>query len=293
MAELAQISELAAGRHGVMLDIFGGSGFGSDWLVPVFRRIDLIDETASLLPASSTKRRVYEGDACWESGLRQLPGVYDLAVCLAGFHHILAEGAERDSPLAALDTEGVRLGVLRRWRALLRPGGRLILADVPQTGEVTSSENGRGRDGVADLPKLKATLGRAAEPTLEIPAFSMAPEPAEFLDEFVAPECPSGHTACFETANHVAQIMRKAGFKNVQTAVRMAPWRFPTLGDATWFLHELFGIGGESISEPLMLPCQKAGFVRDAIDRYLGSCETKAGTLIGWRLLYAWGDRPT
>jgi len=276
-----------------MLDIFGGAGFASDWLAPVFRRIDLIDETASLLPAPSTKRKVYEGDACRESGLRQLPGEYDVAVCLAGFHHILAEEAERDSSLSALDTERVRLGVLRRWRALLRPGGRLILADVPQTGEVTSSENGRGRDYVANLPNLKAALGRAAGPTLEIPAFPIAPEPAAFFDEFVASECPSGHAACFETANHVAQIMREAGFTNVQTAVRITPWCFPTVGDATWFLHELFGIGGESISEPLVLPCQKAGFVGDAIDRYLGSCQTKAGTLIGWRLLYAWGDRPT
>lgn len=287
-AEFAEIAALAGRRGGTALDLFGGTGILADRLAPSFRRIDIIDQTAALLPAPASKIRVFEGDACSDAGLEQLPGGYEVAVCLAGFHHVIAEGVGSAAACDSTGVEDLRLDALSRWRSLLRPGGRLILADVPRA---TNSQYDTTPEITTVTPKLAQTLQLLAVEARASTFFAKTPEPADFFDAFVTSECPNGHTASFETADHISQMMRKTGYINVRTSVRITPWYFGNARNAFWFVHELFGIGPSAVSKPAALPDDRLALVRSGVSEFLGLRETKNGCLLGWKLLYASGER--
>jgi len=180
---------------------------------------------------------------------------------------------------------------LSNWCKLLVPGGRLIIADVPASGELSESYPS---DMNSELPKaFQVGIERMAMQLSTL--FSepkINPEPARFFDEFVADNGSVGHQASYESKDSLHNLMVDAGFQNVHSSVISTPWMFRSIIDALWFFHELFGIGNNPVLAPELMSEVIASAVEKALKSYLGIVELPdGGCLVGWKLLYVWGDR--
>ena len=230
----------------------------------------------------------------------------DLAVCLAGFHHVLGSGSagDRDSH------HRQRLEALRLWRSRLAPSGRLVIADVPATGVQTGWADGPVGAFGLDLslrPTASAcncALSAQTERSSNLNDYLQRmlalcgelrlqePDPAAFFDRVVSVQSPYGHVACFDSPQELADLFREAGFEHVRAVVVPTPWLFPTKADAIWFVHELLGIG-EPYSGPTEIPMHKQQAMEADIRDHLGLRQLPDGSwAVSWKLMYVMGDRP-
>ena len=287
VSELAPIISLIPPKSNRLIDLLGGHGFVSDFLSNRFDHILLADKSNAMLPQQTAWRRVQKIHAT-KIKLGEIgEQTFDLAVCLAGFHHILPEGFD-DERYDLVNA--VRQETMDNWFTLVSPGGRLVVADVPSKNTIITSFSFK-TDETAFLRNCESNLSSHFNDDRH--HLAICPEPALFFDRFVKSYCPNGHEGVFESKESLSKKFRNAGFHNVQSSVRYVPWLFSSVELATWFIGELFAIGPESLKSPLQLGKGQSLLINEAVDRYLGrSCFDDGTCLVHWKLLYVWGDKP-
>lgn len=306
--ELAPLRHLLPDRRRVLLDLFAGTGFVSRAVGPYFQRVTAVD--SGVLPSGNGQDRIEwrSGDATWAAAT-QVWLTADLAVCHAGFHHVLGPGGTTEADAC----RARRLDVLRLWRSKVATGGRLIIADVPSpsvpgsyahAGPIDARDDVRGRSAaqrqsattpesqLAELdqaPSLSAYLASAASLCT---AYDLAnAEPALFFDRFVDVHSPYGHVARFSTPQELAQLFLQAGLVDVAAFVAPTPWMFRSKDAACWFVHELLGIG-RTCSSKNALPEEERTLIEHGLREHLNLRELPNGEwAVAWKLMYVMGVR--
>jgi len=122
--EAYQILHLAAPQPGeTLLDLPSAGGFLAGYLDTPDVRVIAVDPSPVL--HALCKQRVLESHLAPLDGLPLPDGCVDVAICLAGLHH--------ESSLA---------GIFAEIRRVLRPGGRLAIAEVSEGSAVAGFLNG-------------------------------------------------------------------------------------------------------------------------------------------------------
>ncbi len=306
--ELAPLRYLLPDRRRCLLDLFAGTGFVSRAVGHHFQRVTAVD---SNIPPVTNGRDGIEwrpGDATSAAATQVWPTA-DLAVCHAGFHHVLGLGGTTEADAC----RARRLDVLRLWRSKVATGGRFIVADVPapgvlgsdaHAGSIDARDDVRGRSAaqrrnaaahesqLAELdraPSLSAYLASAASLCT---AYNLAnAEPALFFDRFVDVRSPYGHVARFSTPQELTQLFLEAGFVDVTAFVAPTPWLFCSKQAACWFVHELLGIG-RTCSSKNALPEEERTLIEHGLREHLNLRELPNGEwAVAWKLMYVMGVR--
>lgn len=301
--ELAPLRYLLPEGRSYLFDLFAGTGFASGSIRGEFRGTFLLEPHVAAEDASIASSRRHRACALSAESFNGLPAA-DLAVCLAGFHHVLGAGApeNRDSHRRQ------RIEALRLWYSKLSPGGRLVIADVPLAGAdigwMSGSPGGLlvadpaasavgdeapfadalRKRGVGDY--LGAMAGRCDELHLD------QPEPAVFFDRVVAEQSPYGHIGCFDSPQDLATMFLEAGYEHVRAFVAPTPWLVPSKADAVWFVRELLGIG-QPCDRPSTLGSAEMEALEADIHNHLNLRQVSDGIwAVAWKLMYVMGDRP-
>jgi hypothetical protein len=282
--ELLPLAAHAAPARGAMLDMMSGTGFVSQYLGKPFDPIHAIDKMMASTSRESCISRHIACDAARPYMEEVVCFKYDTIISLAGFHHLLPEGF----PLCSeKEVAEYRIECLKKWRNLLKNGGRLILGDVPASGQRRQPEANRRTSEVAVFPDLRMELAELP-PTPFVTNQDSKPEPACFFDEFVAHKSITPHIAFFETESSLSSLLKCAGYTNIKTDIHFTPWYFQNPNEAAWFVHNLFGIGMGRYDSPLLMPEELVKQIHRAVETHLDSWfGDDGGFWIGWKLLYA------
>ena len=304
--EVHPLSLMIPQSRNVLLDLFAGTGLVAKSLGRFFDHTVLVDSCAALPePVGPSANRIC-GDAICHETLDSLSQA-DMAVCLASFHHVLAEGQARAG--RRLHTR-LKLEVLRAWRRKLTPGGRLIIADVPAPGTSIASVTGSGLgESSGALAETAHLMGKGAEifaPARQCKTLSdylaqasvatadiglKEPEPASFFDHVVSRVSPQGHVADFNTPEELVTLFGEAGYGNVQAFVAPTPWLFRSRPDALWFVHELLSLGHPCPSPEKLTDKDKANLEQGIADHLDLRQLPDESWALSWKLMYVAGDR--
>lgn len=316
LMELIPILYLLPSKKDVLLDLFAGTGFVSQFLASQFSKIIQIDEVESLLNSYSYPSISIKGDALDPDVLSVVHDKINMAICFAGFHHIFKK---KNGELDEQITERLRISALAEWREMLDKDGCLLVVDVPAPGNMVRAETtlpvhsafptdipgdyvspanqifraigGRNPfDGPDDSHDLKSYLDKLMS---DLSGFSWRkPEPAEFFESFVSANSTVGHQACFQSVENLLQCFKNAGFSKVDSFIAPTPWFFEKRSQALWFINELFAISEIPYATPDELSEEDSIILSEAVDRYLGFTDLPGGAcLIWWKLMYVWGTR--
>ena len=155
--EVAPFQYLLPPRCSYLLDLFAGTGFASESLHGLFHEAFLLEpHVASSLKGSKNSRQLRACALSAESFIG-LPRM-DLAIGLAGFHHVLGPGPLEDR----ISHRQQRLEALRLWRSRLTSNGRLVIADVPAPGVDIGWRTG-SFDGLASTPERGGSASSLSE----------------------------------------------------------------------------------------------------------------------------------
>jgi len=301
--ELAPLRYLLPQGRSCLFDLFAGTGFASASIRSEFRGTFLLEPHVAAEDASIANSRRHRACALSAGSFDGLPAA-DLAVCLAGFHHVLGPGpaADRDSHRRQ------RLEALRLWGSRLAPSGRLVIADVPLAGTdvgwlsgdpsgLLPTEPSAGAAGdeapLADALRRRGIEDYLAALTARCDELDLGqPEPSAFFDHVVAEQSPYGHVACFDSPQELADMFREAGYEHVRAFVAPTPWLFPSKADAVWFVRELLGIG-QPCDRPSALKTAEVDSLGTDIRTHLDLRQVSEGVwAVAWKLMYVMGERP-
>lgn len=112
--ELAPLRYLLPEGRSCLFDLFAGTGFASGSVRGEFRGTFLLEPHMAAKDASIASSRRHRACALSAGSFDGLPAA-DLAVCLAGFHHVLGAGAPQDRD----SRRPQRMEALRLWRSYL------------------------------------------------------------------------------------------------------------------------------------------------------------------------------
>ena len=295
--------------HRVFLDIFSGTGHVARYLQRCFDSLTLVDSSETLLDTSHLNARKVCGDAIRVETLQALPEA-DMAVCMAGFHHILAENSSDGDHRSHLER---KVQILQLWRKKLVSGGRLVVADVPASGArigshigSLSENNSRTAAEVAPCPKefgseqnFGATLrcsdlGDYLHKMCSICARLglRDPEPALFFEQVVSRFSPQGHVGDFNSPEELVWLFQEAGFENVIAFVAPTPWLFSSKEATLWFVRELLSLG-QPCEKPSLLDDEETAAITAGISNYLGLVALPDESwALPWKLMFVAGDNP-
>jgi len=301
--ELAPLQYLLPEGRSCLFDLFAGTGFASESIRGKFRGTFLLEPHVVPTETSIGNSRRHRACALSAESFDGLPAA-DLAVCLAGFHHVLGHGGPKDRDSHRCQ----RIEALRLWRSRLAPAGRLVIADVPLAGPdagwasgdlsgLLPAESIAGAAGVeapfADALQRRGVEDYLAEMTSRCDELRLdQPEPAAFFDRVVAERSPYGHVSCFDSPQGLASMFRDAGFEHIRAFVAPTPWLFPSKADAVWFVRELLGIG-QPCGHPSALGAAELGSLEADIRNRLDLRQVSEDVwAVAWKLMYVTGDRP-
>lgn len=303
--EIAPLHYLLPPKRDCLIDLFAGTGLVANSLRRYFVDTVLVDPYVA--PLGDFDFRCHRNSALDPDEVSSLPEA-DLAICLAGFHHVLG-----DAGTQSVDTvRQYRLEVLRLWQSKLTPNGQLIVADVPACGARIGWCDGRidglireigpfdnlqpalaldgGFGPALRTPSLGEYLTVAAEQSNK--AHLGEPEPAAFFDQVVAGLSPQGHLAEFCSPEELVELFVEAGFRNVRAFVAPTPWLFHTKPEALWFVHELLNIG-QQCKKTEELSADSIAEFEAGVAEYLGIGKLSNDIwVLPWKLLYVSGDKP-
>jgi hypothetical protein len=288
LSELAPIHAIIENNKKALIDLFGGTGFASDYLGHKFGRVVLVDQVQGVLPPPTTSREVVRSNALLTDCIDKKQNEFDVAICLAGFHHVLPF---KNSEGFDFDINQTRTLAMKSWGNLLVQGGKMIVADVPIFGSKITEVD------FSSTEKEFLNVNSNIESVFENMNSSdsdgfIKTEPYQFLEFFVKQQSPFGHDGFFESESSLRGFLVAEGFEKVKTIVKYTPWVFPDFRSAAWFFNELFAIGDISYESPSLLPLDQIKKIGDAINKYLGSEILPDGTcIVHWKLLYAWGQK--
>jgi SAM-dependent methyltransferase len=281
---------LPTNRH-AMLDIMGGTGFISGLAGPLFEKTAVIDSIGEYLPPNSSCSVSIAGDVTQKENFLSLEGQINLAISLGGFHHIAS-------------SDQVTERIIKTWSNVLKPNGRLIIADVPFQGQHEDHMEvmGDSRNEIPEvtnaisqwhLPKAIGTFSEWSNSLKSVikDILPKEPEPADFFDNVVAAKCPNGHEANFQNTGTLQNIFSNVGLHNVSAFTIPTPWLFNDRRQAAWFIHELFAFGDQAYDKPVIFPHEKVDEVLESIEASLGVVDLDNGSCItGWKLMIVMGD---
>ena len=314
LMELMPILCLLPSKKKVFLDLFAGTGFVSQFLASQFLKIIQIDEVEAFLNSYIYPSISIKGDALDPEVLSVVHDKVNMAVCFAGFHHILQKN---NGELDEQTTERLRTSALAEWREMLDKDGRLLVVDVPAPGNMVSpgttlpihsafstdipgdyvspanqifrAIGGKNPfDGTDNSHDLKSYLDKLM---FDLAEFNwQEPEPAEFFESFVSCNSTVGHKAYFQSVENLVQCFKNAGFSKVDSFVAPTPWFFKKRSQALWFINELFAISEVPYATPDEVSEEDSIILSEAVNRYLGFTDLPGGAcVIWWKLMYVWG----
>jgi SAM-dependent methyltransferase len=284
--ELLPMATASGSPRGALLDLMSGSGFASDLLGERFTTREAADICGASFAPENPVQAFFQCDAAL---LGRFAGEnrFDRVVCLGGFHHLLPPGGIPDNQALLPD---YRVSALVQWRQLLRPGGRLIIADVPALPAPAALPCPAPDHLQADYPALYRAISKLPlERLRSVPRWS--PDPAQFLTEFVGHHSCTRHLAGFETAESIQSLLQAAGFRKTTVSQHTTPWVFPSRLEAAWFISNLFGIVGAGSAHPEKLPAAQFESIWTEVERYLGIRHLgEQQCAVGWALFCAVGQ---
>jgi SAM-dependent methyltransferase len=283
-----------------------GTGFVAETIGPWFDRTLRVDAYALTNGSTGGIHGMIRGDVMRNETFAGLPQV-DFAVCLAGFHHVLAEPASCDRQ----SHYRRRVELLRQWRHNLLPGGRLIVVDVSSPYAQNKSRSTAALDDFRGNPAPAAkhdqfvatsTFFRSLLDCHSLSDYLQACwtlavslrigdcQPALFFDDVVSTLSPQGHVADFNSREELMNAFQEAGFKDVYAFVAPTPWLFTAKADALWFVHELLSIGTAPKS-PGRLGATESSKLEARLNEYLRlRCLPDGTWALAWELMYVFGD---
>ena len=304
--EVAPLKFLLPKNRQRLMDLFAGTGLVTRTIANYFNDVMLVDPHVPPFEVIGPEMLWYQTNALFSEGIQSLPEA-DLAVCLAGFHHVL--GPESGEALESHRQR--RLEVLRLWLSKLQAGGRLVIADVPSEGtkygwvvresdeNFTQPQHNKMKlyfqaDGsaLASLLDCSCLDEYLTDNMRVVRKFGLVePEPASFFDQVVDKFSPHGHSAYFNSPQELVDLMHEAGFNNINCFVVPTPWLFATKTQALWFVHELLSIG-----QPCDTSNDLSSHERDLIEKgvadHLGLRQLpNKFWALSWKLMYVVGDR--
>ncbi|MBC2714962.1 MAG: hypothetical protein HF978_06595 [Desulfobacteraceae bacterium] len=282
--ELLPLAAYTGPSKGVLLDMMSGTGFVSDYLGEPFETVHAIDKMAEPLPKKSGISHYSKCDAAQPEVGNLIISKYDRVITLAGLHHLLPENYSQFDKNKVIE---YRIDCLSKWRHLIKDGGRIVVGDVPARGQAIQHEKFQGLPNLDDFNNIASEHSRLSPMPFQLISESN-PEPAIFFEEFVTNESIMPHIAFFESENSLSNLLQRAGYTNIKTGIHFTPWYFKNSNEAAWFIHTLFSIGTKQYNAPDLMPPDFIKWILDAVERYLGYCNTDdEGFWIGWKLLYA------
>jgi 2-polyprenyl-3-methyl-5-hydroxy-6-metoxy-1,4-benzoquinol methylase len=228
-------------------------------------------------------------------------GFFDLVLCHGGLHHVVVLEKASVDPA---ESERRQLNVVDRLAKLVRPGGVIIIADIPdkeppeldgplwdQEIEATFLCDCLGNEG---LQLVAAATGLEAHAQTTLKSIQAAlrsklvkpfrsPVPRLFFDSFVAKETATGHTAAYVNFDQIHERLIQDGFLPLGRINYRGPWLFSSANEAGWFFKEKFSAGEPSAkgadvnSEANML---------DVLQRMLGVRNVTTGVAVNWGVTY-------
>jgi SAM-dependent methyltransferase len=229
-------------------------------------------------------------------------GFFDVVLCHGGLHHVVdVQGPQIESEKSAQR----QLATVERLAKLTRPGGIIILADIPdgtpeelpgpiwdQPVEIDTLKHYLGKDGANTIAALleldgrSATTLRAAQTAVRSKLVKDVryPVPRHFFDAFVASKTAMGHTASYVHFGSIHERIISDGFSLLGRINYRGPWLFKTTREAGWFFREKFSVGEASAlgAEPA---AEEAMF--HTVEAMLGTRSFPGGVAVNWGVTYA------
>lgn len=199
----------------------------------------------------------------------------DVAVSLAGFHHVVRFCEGRSPPL--VDAQRSRERQVETIGAILH-GGRcreLLIADVAVDLSRFSGEQATRL--LADDDRFGELLfgELSGNPIL---GFTRWPSPARWFREVVDVLSPTGHHDCFLDADLVSLLV-EAGYR-VEVIPLHTPWLFRDDSELRHFVADKFFLHADSGSR------LRSGEWLPKLDEILGRRPFGSGVALGWGLAY-------
>ncbi|MBC8432379.1 hypothetical protein [Desulfobacula sp.] len=108
---------------------------------------------------------------------------------------------------------------------------------------------------------------------------------ADFFDDVIDGYGAQRHFGYFPRETSIKEALLGAGMNDVRVGTIPTPWSFNGRRDATWFVHELFGLGEAWNFESI--PEDELTELANWLDHYLGFYQDKFGrTFFFWQLCY-------
>ena len=303
---LTAISQLDVGidQAARVFEAFGGTGFLARGLSRFDFDFAVVDGCVEMLQGVSSLPRVEP--IVTMDDFKATVSVFgsksfDLVLCHGGLHHVVGPGDPPD-PDASRARQSA---VVTRLARIVRPGGALVVADIP---EGVPSQLGSQRVGVnlsedvlrkcfssGSLSFLARVLAlkegqpwsveeieRLVETKLWQPV--QFPVPRHYFDEFVAKQSEMGHVAVFPDFEQLHQVITSEGLELMWRLNYRGPWIFSSRGEAGWFFREKFSLFDPS---PLGVDPESEEAVFNSIRRFLGGQESKDWVSVNWGVTYA------
>ena len=301
IAAMAHIKDIGALD---VLDAFGGTGFLSEGLNFDPGRVVIADCTPEMMEgvthALGVRREAIADD--FDNMANRYEGAFDVVLSHGGLHHAIALTDE--GLVDAEESMRKQCRVIENLCRCLRPGGLMVLGDIPAPG----SRNRRGEglslncldrvdshiaaepvrtelQGIAQrflhgnlsVVNIDAAF-RASDPRPDIPV------PAYFFDNFVAKRTHLGHKANYPDFDVLIAVAERNGMIMEWGIDYRGPWLFSDRNTAGWYFREKFSIGTEGARGA---HAEENTQMMKELREYLGVQEIAERCLVNWGVYYS------
>lgn len=231
--ELLAIETFLSEPHlGTVLEIGSGTGFLTNWLLKRSTIVDTVDISAEVIKGV---RKHFQTELKDRLPTALPSKSYDLVISLASFHHIINK------------PEALPFDLLIDLDSILKPGGKLLIIDVPSTYDVWAFSN------------------KTEQFSYELTSYFFT----KVVDRFSKP-CHNG--TYLNSIAITKQINNNLGWQLINRELLYSPWEFTNEEEAYNFLITLFNLVDVQTSEDFQNYLRKAIF------------KTKNGVALRWLL---------
>jgi SAM-dependent methyltransferase len=284
-----------------IFDAFGGAGFLSRSFMHTDISFTIADCTSAYHPDSCDHHEWLVSPDYFRSISMERMGQYDLVFAHGGLHHVFEKEDGEVQDEASLGLQNQCVANLAR---LLRPGGYMVLADIPNNNTHPYFEDTRfsamdPATGVHLFSGARVEYLQAAAHGFSLPSSlkeSCTKIAGEFRDhthsgslqrfftEVIADETPYGHDACFVDFPRIIAGARSHGLSLAHCVDYPGAWVFRSIEEAIWFFREKFSFG--TSSTPFVIH-EEDRVVESAIADILGIKSIGNYVAVNWGVTYA------
>lgn len=287
-----------------VLDAFGGTGFLHHALGNSGICMHVADCSSGMLSLGGTPigHDQWHHSSDYFSDLSySMKGEFDAVFSHGGLHHVVVDSK---GVVDTVKSEEAQRLVIENLSLCLKPGGFLIIGDIPDNGAPVKCA---GRDVPPCLPgKVKSLLGEAHSDRLnklgvrleDASLFNASASikreygaevdhdvPRYFFDNFVCKDTPLGHIAHFLAPERLNQFASSVGLVRDWVIDYRGSWLFENMQQAGWYFREKFSYGNSSL--PGEDPESELA-VAQYVQRQLGCRVTSDGLIsVNWGVVYS------